>query len=97
LNISGQSVPHLAQRISTSGSIRGLMSSMHSWGLYNGRYGFSNMVLIDKIPAHDRPLAEQILAGEIDRQKKLKAEISGNGEAAAWIEERHLFQNYKQL
>jgi hypothetical protein len=28
----------------------GLMSSMHSWGLYNGRYGLSNLVLIDKIP-----------------------------------------------
>jgi hypothetical protein len=28
----------------------GLLSSMHSWGLYNGRYGLSSMVLIDKIP-----------------------------------------------
>ncbi len=45
----------------------GLMSSMHSWGLYNGRYGLSNMVLIDKIPP------------------------------AEWIEEKHLFQNYRQL
>ena len=30
----------------------GLMSSMHTWGLYNGRYGLSSMVLIDKIPPH---------------------------------------------
>lgn len=27
----------------------GLISSMHSWGLYNGRYGLSKLVLIDKI------------------------------------------------
>ena len=48
----------------------GLMSSMHSWGLYNGRYGLSRMVLIDKIPPHDRPLAQRMLDGEIDRQKR---------------------------
>src|SRR5262249_39213732 len=40
----------------------GLMSSMHSWGLYNGRYGLSKLVLIDKIPPIDRPLAERMLA-----------------------------------
>jgi Protein of unknown function (DUF3891) len=38
-----------------------------------------------------------VLAGEIDRQKKLKAEIAKNPEMADWIEEGHLFQNYKQL
>jgi len=47
----------------------GLMSSMHSWGLYNGRYGLSKLVLIDKIPPPDRPLAERMLAHEIDRQR----------------------------
>jgi hypothetical protein len=75
----------------------GLMSSLHSWGLYNGRYGLSNLVLIDKIPPVDRPLADRMLAGEIDRQKRLKAEIAKGAEAAGWIEEDHLFQNYKQL
>ena len=54
----------------------GLMSSMHSWGLYNGRYGLSSMVLIDKIPLHDRPLAQRMLDGEFDRQKRLKAELA---------------------
>jgi uncharacterized protein DUF3891 len=75
----------------------GLLSSMHSWGLYNGRYGLSNLVLIDKIPSHDRPLADRMLAGEIDRQKRLKAEVAAEPAAADWLEERHLFQNYKQL
>jgi hypothetical protein len=75
----------------------GLISSMHSWGLYNGRYGLSDLVLIDKIPPVDRPLAERMLAGEIDRQKKLKAEIGKNADTAGWIEEERLFQNYKQL
>ena len=70
---------------------------MHSWGLYNGRYGLSKLVLIDKIPPVDRPLAKRMLAGEIDRQKRLKVEIAKDAEAARWIDEEHLFQNYKQL
>jgi hypothetical protein len=75
----------------------GLMSSMHSWGLYNGRYGLSKLVLIDKIPPVDRPLAERMLAGEIDRQSKLKAHIVEDAQTARWIEKDHMFQNYKQL
>jgi hypothetical protein len=75
----------------------GLMSSMHSWGLYNGRYGLSKMVLIDKIPQHDRPLADRMLAGELNRQEQLKAEIACDPATAPWLDERHLFQNYKQL
>src|SRR5712691_9978085 len=75
----------------------GLMSSMHSWGLYNGRYGLSSMVLIDRIPPADRPLADRMLAAELDRQKRLKGELAGDPQTAGWIEEGHLFQNYKQL
>jgi hypothetical protein len=75
----------------------GMISSMHSWGLYNGRYGLSKLVLLDKIAAKDRPLADKMLNGEIDRQKRLKAELSEDPQAAAWITERKLFQNYKVL
>jgi hypothetical protein len=75
----------------------GLMSSMHSWGLYNGRYGLSTMVLIDKIPPQDRPLAQRMLDQELERQKRLKAELAKDPIATAWLDERKLFQNYKQL
>jgi hypothetical protein len=75
----------------------GLMSSMHSWGLYNGRYGLSSMVLIDKIPPQDRPLAQRMLDDEIERQKRLKGELAQDPKAAGWLEEKRLFQNYKQL
>jgi hypothetical protein len=75
----------------------GLMSSMHSWGLYNGRYGLSNLVLINIIPPSDRALAERMLEGELDRQKRLKAELARDPQAAGWLDEAHLFQNYKQL
>jgi hypothetical protein len=75
----------------------GLISSMHSWGLYNGRYGLSKLVLLDKVPAEDRPLTDKMLNGELDRQKRLKAELGKDPETAGWLEERKIFQNYKQL
>ena len=75
----------------------GLMSSMHSWGLYNGRYGLSSMMLIDKIPPQDRPLVQRMLDGELARQERLKAELAQDPIASAWLDEPRLFQNYKQL
>jgi hypothetical protein len=75
----------------------GLISSMHSWGLYNGRYGLSKLVLLDQVPAGDRPLTDKMLGGELDRQQRLKAELAQDPETAGWLEERKIFQNYKQL
>jgi Protein of unknown function (DUF3891) len=75
----------------------GLLSSMHSWGLYNGRYGLSSLVLIDIVPQRDRALAERMLEGELARQARLKRELAADRETAAWLDESHLFQNYKQL
>jgi hypothetical protein len=75
----------------------GLISSMHSWGLYNGRYGLSDLVLIKKFPEQQRPLAERMLDGELERQKRLRAEISKDSGLAGRLDERKLLQNYKQL
>ena len=72
----------------------GLISSMHSWGLYNGRYGLSNLVLIDRIPQHDRPLATRMLDGELSRQKKLKEEI-GKDSSAVRLARRE--ENFSEL
>jgi hypothetical protein len=75
----------------------GLISSMHSWGLYNGRYGLSNLVLIDQIPPPDRSLVARMLDGELQRQKRLKQEIGKEPQTSGWLDEKRLFQNYKQL
>lgn len=75
----------------------GLISSMHSWGLYNGRYGLSDHVLIKKFPEQELPLAERMLDGELARQKRLKEEIGKDPVQFAWLDEEKLFQNYKQL
>jgi hypothetical protein len=75
----------------------GLLSSMHSWGLYNGRYGLSDKVLIDTIAPAERPLAERMLQAELERQERLKGELARDPQTAAWVEQGHLMQNYKQL
>lgn len=74
-----------------------LLSSMHSWGLYNGRYGMSDKVLLDGLADDNRVAADGMLDAEIARQNRLKAALRADPETAEWIEESHLFQNYKQL
>ena len=74
----------------------GLLSSMHSWGLYNGRYGLSDKVVILDMADEAQATLKPFLDGELARQKKLRKSSPGSRNRV-WIEERHLFQNYKQL
>jgi hypothetical protein len=55
------------------------------------------MVLIDKIPPQDRPLAQRMLDAELARQGRLKEEVAKDPLTAPRLEQRKLFQNYKQL
>ena len=81
----------------------GLLSSMHSWGLYNARYGFSEFKVrrggSTSVPV-DADIAEEtnsMLAHEIERQERLRATLAADPETRGWIDEKHLTQNYKQL
>ena len=75
----------------------GLLSSMHSWGLYNGRYGLSDIVLLDKVAAQNVPRAKKMLAHEEARQERLKEALRKNPASADRIEPDRLMQSYKQL
>jgi hypothetical protein len=82
----------------------GLLSSMHTWGLYNKRYGFSRFTLRIRpgtvsVPVLDvnRVMIDSMLDGEIKRQERLKTKLSENPATRALIEDPQLFQNYKQL
>lgn len=75
----------------------GLLSSMHTWGIYNGRYGFSAAGRLNRIAPEDKPAVDAMLAHELERQAALKAELARSPETAAWIAEDRLFQNYKLL
>jgi hypothetical protein len=75
----------------------GLISSMHTWGLYNGRYGMSDAVLLDQIAHDHREMADAMLAHELARQDRLKETLAADDEAADLIEGGKVMAAYKQL
>ncbi|NKB39190.1 MAG: DUF3891 family protein [Gammaproteobacteria bacterium] len=68
----------------------GLISSMHSYGLYRGRYGLSDAISLDWVPEQSRAALETLLDAELARQKRLKSECADYSETG-------LFTAYKFL
>jgi hypothetical protein len=81
----------------------GLLSSMHTWGLYNRRYGFTQFVVRTRntvsiqVADPNRPMVDKMLADELDRQGRLKQMLAGNEVTRPWLDDKNVFQNYKQL
>ncbi len=73
----------------------GVISSMHTYGLYRGRYGLSDKIFLDVIP--DDLLADvyAMLDAEEARQRRLKEKLSQDDPDHATDE--FLFHAYKQL
>ena len=77
--------------------LSGLLSSMHSWGLYNGRYGLSDIVLLDKVAAEHVDAAREMLGHEENRQERLKGLLRDNPRTASWVAGQRLMTTYKHL
>jgi len=81
----------------------GLLASMHTWGLYNARYGYSDFRVrmggSTSVPIAPETADETraILDGEIARQERLKAQLAADPKTSGWIAEDRLFANYKLL
>ena len=75
----------------------GLLSSMHTYGLFNGRYGLSDFVFIDKMSEEHRPMTMEMLENELVRQERLRKELANIPETASWVDEPCLFTHYKLL
>lgn len=75
----------------------GLLSSMHSYGLFNGRYGLSDFLFIEKIAAEHKDAAQAMLADEVARQTRLKNTLLADPATAAWVQADNLFTHYKLL
>ena len=73
----------------------GIISSMHTYGLYHGRYGLSDKIFLDAIPSDLRPEVETMLSAEEDRQDRLAAQLQETD--PAYASKEHLFHAYKQL
>ncbi len=75
----------------------GLLVSMHVYGLYNGRYGLSDKIVVEALPEAVRPQFKAMLADEVARQDRLKATLSEDPELADSVAPDALFQCYKLL
>jgi len=81
----------------------GLLASMHTWGLYNDRYGYTDFRVRQggstSVPISPEMADETnaILQGELARQERLKQQLAAEPKTAAWVREDNLFRNYKLL
>jgi hypothetical protein len=75
----------------------GLISSMHSWGLYHQRYGISDAVSIEPRPAGYVSAITQMLEGELARQERLRERLGSDPTTAQWVDETVLMTSYKLL
>ncbi|WP_419918809.1 DUF3891 family protein [Candidatus Poriferisocius sp.] len=73
----------------------GIISSMHTYGLYRGRYGLSDKIFLDLIPEDLRPEVDAMLEAEESRQRRLQGDLAAIDPDHATDE--HLFHAYKQL
>lgn len=75
----------------------GLLSSMHTYGLFNGRYGLSDFVFIDNVAADQKTAVQIMLDGELARQERLKQQLAALPQMASYVQPDYLFHNYKLL
>jgi hypothetical protein len=73
----------------------GIISSMHTYGLYRGRYGLSDKVFLDLVPDDLRGDVEAMLEAEESRQLRLKQQLAASDPDHATDD--YLFHAYKQL
>ncbi len=103
-NLTKTPLPYLLQTSAGSPAFNekhhafsGMMSSMHTFGLFHGRYGLSDKIFIDLVPDDMRQDADTMLKAELDRQERLKGTLAANRKTAVLIQEDVLFHNYKLL
>ena len=75
----------------------GLLVSMHTYGLYNGRYGMSDKVFVKMLPEGKKEVADAMLGQELARQERLRKELSEDAAFSELAGEQELFHNYKLL
>jgi hypothetical protein len=73
----------------------GIISSMHTYGLYNGRYGLTDKIFLDRIPEELRPDVDSMLANELERQDRLRTALEGSDPGHATDD--FLLHAYRQL
>lgn len=79
----------------------GLLSSMHTWGLYNKRLGFSRFTIPNRksisipISPENKAKVEAMLADEVERQARLRTILAASEKTKR--DDKQILQNYKHL
>lgn len=75
----------------------GLLAAMHIWGLYHGRYGLSDKIVVDFLVGPARTKADAMLVVVKAKEQELLARLRANQEFRAYVEPAALMRNYKLL
>lgn len=75
----------------------GLLAAMHVYGLFHGRYGLSDKVVMDFLAGEAKAKAQAMLQDIAASRDLLLSELKANPKAAAWVQPDRLMQNYKAL
>lgn len=70
-------------------ALAGLISSMHTAGLLNGRYGLAPPGILARFEGEKKAIAEHVLEDELARQTRLKSTLH--------VDEKLVWAAYKQL
>lgn len=75
----------------------GLISSMHTRGFYNGRYGLEADTYKDFLPSEHHSTIDALSQSEEVRQERLKAALRTDPDTAHWADEAFIMTAYKAL
>ncbi len=75
----------------------GLLASKHACGLYNGRDGLVDLVILDLLPPEVRSQVDPILAAEAERQERLRSELRADPATAALAEDAVIHRTFNAL
>jgi hypothetical protein len=75
----------------------GLLSSMHEWGLYNRRYGLSEVELISHISSANLDAVNSFLVGQLKYQDRLKSQLAASSTTKSFVTPSALMNSYKLL
>lgn len=75
----------------------GLLCAMHVWGLFNGRYGLSDKIVVQMLEGEARARVELMLGTIRAEEAELRAQLATDPTMRPFLEEKKLMQNYKLL
>lgn len=75
----------------------GLLAAMHVWGLFHGRYGLSDKIVVDRLSGEAKVKADAMLLGVKEQQQQLAAWCHDDPYFRRFVAPEKLMQNYKLL